>query len=54
MEFLGIAIDAEKNKNVHADVCDITAEGAKVRTLVIATNEELMIARDTQEIVVNA
>jgi acetate kinase len=54
MEFLGIAIDAEKNKNVHADVCDITAEGAKVRTLVIATNEELMIARDTQEIVANA
>ena len=30
---------------------DITAWGAKVRTLVIATDEELMIARDTKEVV---
>jgi acetate kinase len=26
-------------------------EGAKIRTLIIPTNEELMIAMDTQEIV---
>ena len=32
------------------DVCEITAWGAKVRTLVIATDEELMIARDTKEV----
>jgi acetate kinase len=54
MGFFGIAIDAEKNAHVHGDECDITAEGAKVRTLVIATNEELMIARDTEEVVDNA
>ena len=33
------------------DVCDITAWGAKVRTLVIATDEELMITRDTKEVI---
>ena len=33
------------------DVCEITAWGAKVRTLVIATDEELMIARDTKEVI---
>ena len=29
---------------------EITAWGARVRTLIIETNEELMIARDTQEV----
>ena len=29
---------------------EITAWGARVRTLVIETNEELMIARDTKEV----
>ncbi|EKC64437.1 acetate kinase, partial [human gut metagenome] len=39
-----------KNEHPVGDVCDITAWGAKVRTLVIATDEELMIARDTKEV----
>ena len=47
MEFLGISIDAERNKLRGLDVNDITAEGAKVKVLVIATDEEMMIARDT-------
>ena len=47
MEFLGIAIDAERNKMRGMDINDITAEGAKVKVLVIATDEEMMIARDT-------
>ncbi len=51
MEYLGIAIDAAKNDAVHGDVCDITGAGSKAKVLVIATNEELMIARDTKEIV---
>ena len=51
MEYLGIAIDADKNENVHGDICDITGAGSKAKVLVIATNEELMIARDTKEIV---
>ena len=51
MDWLGIRIDTEKNEHPVGDVCDITAWGAKVRTLVIATDEELMIARDTKEVV---
>ena len=51
MDWLGIRIDTEKNKHPVGDVCEITAWGAKVRTLVIATDEELMIARDTKEVI---
>ena len=51
MDWLGIRIDTEKNEHPVGDVCDITAWGAKVRTLVIATDEELMIARDTKEVI---
>ena len=51
MDWLGIRIDTDKNKHPVGDVCDITAWGAKVRTLVIATDEELMIARDTKEVI---
>ena len=46
LEFMGIKIDAGKNK-VRGEEIDISAEGATVRTLVIPTNEELMIAIDT-------
>ena len=53
MECFGIKIDEEKNKLRGLEVNDLTAEGAKVKTLVICTNEELMIARDTKEIVEN-
>lgn len=49
MEFLGAAIDLEKNKG--RGEIDISAEGAKVKTLVIPTNEELMIALDTKALV---
>lgn len=50
LEFLGIKIDLEKNKQRGEDM-DISADDAKVKTLVIATNEELMIARETLELV---
>ena len=46
LDFMGIKIDAEKNK-VRGEEIDISAKGATVRTLVIPTNEELMIALDT-------
>ena len=48
--FMGVAIDLEKNK-VRGEDIEITADGAKVRTFVIPTNEELMIAKDTQALV---
>ncbi len=49
LEFIGIAVDDEKNNTRGA--VDITADGAKVKTLVIPTNEELMIAIDTKRLV---
>ena len=48
--FMGIKVDPEKNKQ-RGQALDISADGATVRTLVIPTNEELMIAMDTAEIV---
>lgn len=48
-EFMGIKIDPEKNKG--RGEIDISADGARVKTLVIPTNEELMIALDTKELV---
>lgn len=49
LEFMGIKIDKEKN-NVRGVKKDVSADDAKVRTLVIPTNEELMIALDTQRL----
>ena len=46
MEFFGIKIDEELNK-VRGKETDVSAKDAKVRTLVIPTNEEYMIALDT-------
>ena len=48
--FLGVKIDAEKNK-IRGEEMDISAEGATTPVLVIPTNEELMIAKDTAAIV---
>ena len=48
--FMGVAIDTEKNK-IRGEEVEITAPGATVRTFIIPTNEELMIARDTKELV---
>ena len=51
LEFMGIDVDAEKNEGVKGRDVDISKPGAKVRVLVIATNEELAIARDTKRLV---
>ena len=50
MEYMGVKIDEEKNSRVGDGICDITAEGASVKVLVIPTNEELVIARDTERL----
>lgn len=47
--FLGASIDVDKN-NIRGEERDVSADGARVRTLVIPTNEELVIAQDTQRI----
>ncbi len=50
MEGLGIVLDKERN-NVRGKDTVISADESKVKLLLIPTNEELMIARDTFEIV---
>ena len=48
LEFLGIKIDDAKNDK--RGTVDITADGASVKTLVIPTDEEMMIAIDTERL----
>ena len=48
--YLGINIDKEKN-NVRGKETIVSTEDSKVKLMVVPTNEELMIARDTKEIV---
>ncbi len=50
LEFLGIKIDDEKNNSPEKEKI-ITTDDSKVKVLVIPTNEELVIALDTAEIV---
>lgn len=51
LEFLGIKIDNEKNEKAKAIEMDISAGDASVRTLVIPTNEEFVIAKETERLV---
>ena len=53
MDYLGIRVDPEKNANVKKlpAPCDISADGSRVRVYVIPTNEELVIASDTEKLV---
>ena len=48
--YLGVKIDEEANKNRGKEMF-ISTEDSKVKVMVIPTNEELVIARDTQAIV---
>ncbi len=48
--YLGVKIDPEKNA-LRGDEIKISAEDSKVQVWVIPTNEELMIAQDTAELV---
>ncbi len=50
LEFMGVKLDEEANK-VRGEERIISTEDSKVKVLVIPTNEELMIAMDTMEIV---
>ncbi len=50
LEYMGVKIDAEKNKIRGEEVC-ISTDDSKVKVWIIPTNEELMIAQDTAELV---
>jgi acetate kinase len=50
IEFIGIAIDPERNSQAHGD-CEITPAGADVRTVVITAREDLEIARQVRALI---
>ncbi len=50
LSFMGITVDHEKNK-IKGEELDISTPDAKVRTLVIPTNEELAIAKETKKLI---
>lgn len=51
LECLGIYVDQEVNKKTHGEEAKISTADSKVDLYVLPTNEELMIARDTRDIV---
>lgn len=55
LDFLGVRFDDDKNRDAKVDddtpVVDVCGGSARVRALVIATNEELKIAQETMSLV---
>jgi len=51
LTFLGLELDGKKNETVNAKESLITKPDSKVKVLVVPTNEELVIALDTVEII---
>ncbi len=53
MEYLGIKLNTEVNAKAHhqSDIVELSAPDSKVKVYLIPTNEELMIASDTERIV---
>ncbi len=49
LEFLGVYLDKEKNKQ-NGEIVEISKDDSKVKVFVIPTNEELMIAKETMEL----
>ena len=50
LEFLGVDLDVEKNRNFRKEG-EISHPSSRVKVMVIPTNEELMIALDTETII---
>ena len=51
LEFIGVKIDVEKNKKIHGEEAIISTPDSKVAVCVVPTDEEMMIANDTMELV---
>lgn len=49
LSFFGVGIDSDKNQ-IRGEERDLTADGATVKTLLVPTDEELMIARDVERL----
>ncbi len=52
LDFLGVELDLEKN-NVRGKEAIVSTDNSRVKDMVIPTNEELMIARDTRELILD-
>ena len=50
MEFLGLKLDAERNAGKRGEEVVISTDDSRVLAMVLPTNEEIMIARDTLEV----
>ena len=50
LEFLGLSVDKERN-NVRGKIAEISTEDSKIKAYVIPTNEELMIAKETLDLI---
>jgi acetate kinase len=48
---MGVKIDADINNNTHGTETIISTPDSTVKVVVVPTDEELMIARDTEAIV---
>ena len=53
LEFLGIKIDVAKNATIRGEEAIISTPESKVKVVVVPTDEEIVIARDTKELVEN-
>jgi len=51
LEFMGVKLDAAKNETVRGKEDTISAPDSHVKVMIIPTNEELMIARDTLNLI---
>ncbi|MCM8767305.1 MAG: acetate kinase [Candidatus Omnitrophica bacterium] len=54
LELFGIILDLEKNKEIVGKEGEISKDSSKVKVFVIPTNEELRIAFDTYQLIVNS
>lgn len=52
MEYMGLEFNKKKNTGLRGKEMFISKENSKVKAMVIPTNEELVIAADTQKIVI--
>ncbi len=50
LEYMGVKLDVEKNKTIRGEEAVISTPDSKVTVCVIPTDEELMIATDTMNL----
>ena len=51
LKFMGVEIDTALNDTIHGDEAVISTPTSRVKVVVVPTDEELMIARDTEQLV---